>query len=182
MSRIMESLSQEHANMAKLLAILERQIDLFKQGATPDYHTIRTILEYNVEYSDLYHHPKEDLVFARLRARYPETINTVNNLEEDHRRLASQTRRFSEVIANIIDGAELRRDRVMRMAEEYLESARRHMEMEDKWIFPAARQWLTAEDWDAVEREATSGEDPLFGPEVVDMYSVLNEELKLVGY
>ena len=182
MSLIMDSLSQEHANMAKLLVILERQIDVFKNGGTPDYHTIRTILEYNREYSDLYHHPKEDLVFARLRERYPETINTVNNLEEDHRRLASQTRRFNEAITNIIEGAELPRDRVMRMAEDYLESARRHMEMEDKWVFPAARQWLTDEDWEAVEREATSGDDPLFGPQVLDMYGALSEELKLIGY
>jgi hemerythrin-like domain-containing protein len=182
MSPIMQSLSLEHANMAKLLAMLERQIDIFKQGGTPDYHMIRQILEYNLEYADLYHHPKEDLIFARLRERYPDTINTVNNLEEDHRRLAAQTRRFAEAIANIVEGAELPRDRVMRMAEDYLESSRRHMEMEDKWVFPAARQWLTDADWEAVEREATRGDDPLFGPQVQDMYGALNEELKLAGH
>jgi hemerythrin-like domain-containing protein len=182
MSPIMESLSREHANMAKLLKVLERQIAIFKQGGTPDYQAIRTILEYNLEYADLYHHPKEDLIFARLRERYPDTINTVNNLEEDHRRLAAQTRRFSEAIANVIDGAELPRDRVLRMAEDYVESMRRHMEMEDKWVFPAARQWLRDEDWAAVEREATAGEDPLFGPQVRDMYASLSDELRQIGH
>jgi hemerythrin-like domain-containing protein len=182
MSPILESLSREHANLAKLLKVLARQIEVFKNGGAPDYHTIRTILEYNLEYADLYHHPKEDLIFARLRKRYPDTINTVNNLEEDHRRLAAQTRRFAEAIGNIIEGAELPRDRIMRMAEDYLESLHRHMEMEDKWVFPAAQQWLTDEDWADIEHEATTGDDPLFGPQVGDVYGALREELRQIGY
>jgi hemerythrin-like domain-containing protein len=56
------------------------------------------------------------------------------------------------------------------------------MEMEDKWVFPAARQWLTDEDWSDIEHEATTGEDPLFGPQVRDMYGALREELRQIGY
>jgi hemerythrin-like domain-containing protein len=174
---VMQSLHEEHRNMSKLLNVLERQIEEFDRGGSPDYGIIKSILDYSLEYSDLYHHPKEDLVFQRLRDRYPDAINSVNDLEEDHRKLAARTRKFVEAIQNVIEGAELPRDRVMSMAREFLDAQRRHMEMEDQWVFPAAEQYLTAEDWAEISAEASDRDDPLFGPQVEAMYRTLHEEI-----
>lgn len=177
MTEIMQSLHAEHRNMTKLLNVLERQIEEFDRGGTPDYQLIKSILDYNLEYSELYHHPKEDLVYQRLRQRYTDAINTVNDLEEDHRKLGARTRRFAEAIDNVIEGVELPRDRVMRMAREFLDASRRHMEMEDEWVFPAAEQYLTDEDWAEIAAKASDREDPLFGPQVEAMYQTLHEEI-----
>jgi hemerythrin-like domain-containing protein len=38
---IIERLSQEHRNIEKLLAILERELEVFDRGDRPDYEVIR---------------------------------------------------------------------------------------------------------------------------------------------
>jgi hemerythrin-like domain-containing protein len=40
---IIERLSQEHRNIEKLLAILERKLELFDQGDSPDYEVVRAV-------------------------------------------------------------------------------------------------------------------------------------------
>jgi hemerythrin-like domain-containing protein len=68
---IIERLSQEHRNIEKLLAILERELEVFDRADRPDYEVIRAVISYFEVYPEVYHHPQEDLVFAKLRTRDP---------------------------------------------------------------------------------------------------------------
>jgi hemerythrin-like domain-containing protein len=43
---IIERLSQEHRNIEKLLAILERELEVFDRGDRPDYKVIRAVISY----------------------------------------------------------------------------------------------------------------------------------------
>jgi hypothetical protein len=43
---IIERLSQEHRNIEKLLAILERELEVFDRGDRPDYKVIRPVISY----------------------------------------------------------------------------------------------------------------------------------------
>src|SRR6201997_5721804 len=81
---IIERLSQEHRNIEKLLAILERELEVFDRGARPDYEVIRAIISYFEVYPEVYHHPQEDLVFAKLRTRDPAAAAKVGNLAREH--------------------------------------------------------------------------------------------------
>ena len=58
MTDIIDSLHEDHANLAKLLDALERQLGLFDQGETPDYDIVRGVVDYCLGYPDLYHHPR----------------------------------------------------------------------------------------------------------------------------
>lgn len=64
---IIERLSQEHRNIRKLLAILEREFETFDTGQRPDCEVIRSIISYFEIYTEVYHHPQEDLVYAKLK-------------------------------------------------------------------------------------------------------------------
>ena len=64
---IIERLSQEHRNIEKLLAILERELEVFDREDRPDYEVIRAVISYFQVYLEIYHHPQEDLVLAKLR-------------------------------------------------------------------------------------------------------------------
>jgi hypothetical protein len=68
---IIERLSQEHRNVEKLLAILERELEVFDRGDLPDYEVIGAIISYFEVYPEVYHHPQEDVVFAKLKIRDP---------------------------------------------------------------------------------------------------------------
>jgi hemerythrin-like domain-containing protein len=81
---IIERLSQEHRNIEKLLAILERELEVFDRGDRPDYEVIRAVISYFEVYPEVYHHPQEDLVFARLRTRDPAAAAKVGDLAREH--------------------------------------------------------------------------------------------------
>ncbi len=52
MAAVIDSLRQDHANLARLLAILDRQIAIFDAGGRPDYDIIDGVVEYCHGYSD----------------------------------------------------------------------------------------------------------------------------------
>src|ERR1700758_3921114 len=79
---IIERLSQEHRNIEKLLAILERELEVFDRGDRPDYEVIRAVISYFEVYPEVYHHPQEDLVFAKLRERDPAAAAKVGDLAD----------------------------------------------------------------------------------------------------
>ena len=62
---IIERLSREHRNVEALLSVLERELEIFDRGGRPDYEVIRGIISYFEVYTEVYHHPQEDLVFAK---------------------------------------------------------------------------------------------------------------------
>ena len=68
---IIELLSREHRNLERLLDVLEHELEIFDRGDRPDYEVIRAIVSYFEVYPELYHHPQEDLVLAKLEIRDP---------------------------------------------------------------------------------------------------------------
>jgi Hemerythrin HHE cation binding domain len=81
---IIERLSQEHRNIERLLAVLERELEVFDRGDRPDYEVIRAVISYFEVYPEVYHHPQEDLVFAKLKTRDPAAAAKVGDLAREH--------------------------------------------------------------------------------------------------
>ncbi len=81
---IIERLSQEQRNIEKLLAILERELQVFDRGHRPDYKVIGAVISYFELYPEVYHHPQEDLVFAKLKIRDPGAAAKVGDLAREH--------------------------------------------------------------------------------------------------
>ncbi len=84
--------------MAKLLSALERQLAVFDQGESPDYDIVQGVIDYCLNYPDLYHHPKEDLVLERLQAVDPVAAAGIGDLAAEHQDLANLTRRFAAAV------------------------------------------------------------------------------------
>src|ERR1700746_852510 len=90
---ILERLSQEHRNIEKLLDILERELEVFDRGGRPHSDVIRAVIRYFEGYPEVYHHPQEDLVFAKLRTRDPAAAAKVGDLAREHQKGAQLLRR-----------------------------------------------------------------------------------------
>ena len=69
MPAVIDTLRREHANMAKLLRILDRHLEDFDAGGSPDYDLMLGIVEYLHDWSGDWHHPKEERVRFKLRRR-----------------------------------------------------------------------------------------------------------------
>ena len=124
---IIERLSQEHRNIERLLAILERELEVFDRGDRPDYEVIRAVISYFEVYPEVYHHPQEDLVFAKLRERDPATAAKVGDLASEHHKGAERLRRVAQAVGYVLADGEVLRQSVDTIVRDFIGHERQHI-------------------------------------------------------
>ncbi len=159
---IIERLSQEHRNIETLLAVLERELEIFDRGDRPDYEVIRAVISYFEVYPEVYHHPQEGLVFAKLKVRDPAAAAKVGDLALEHQKGAERLRRVAHAVDSVLADREMLRQTVDTIIRDFIEHERRHMTMENRDFFPAALKALQPEDWTEIASTVISHKDPLF--------------------
>ncbi len=174
-SKALNLLHGEHADLAKLLMVLDRQIVRFSAGERPDYDIISGVIDYCLEFPDQCHHPKEDLIFRKLRERDAVAAEAVGDLEHEHDELARLTRKFAAAVRRVLGEEELPRAYVMSLAQEFVGRYRQHIKMEEQIFFPVAERVLTPQDWTEIDARVTDRSDPLFGPEVLEKFKSLRD-------
>lgn len=177
MSEVMRALRQEHANIKKLLGVLERQLAVFESAGRPDYDIVEGVADYFLSYPDLYHHPKEDLVYRRLLERDPASAQDFGDLQAEHEQIAARTREFAAGVRDVLEEATVPRESFGHWARRFVDMQRQHMQREETVFFPAAEKALTADDWAELEARMTDREDPLFGAGVGERYESLRDDI-----
>ena len=174
---IIERLSQEHRNIEKLLAILERELEVFDRGDRPDYEVIRAVISYFEVYPEVYHHPQEDLVFAKLRTRDPVAAAKVGDLAREHQKGAERLRRVAHAVDYVLADGEVLRQNVDTIVREFIAHERHHMMMEDRDFFPAALKALKPQDWTEIASAVTGHKDPLFSDVTEERFDALRAHI-----
>jgi hemerythrin-like domain-containing protein len=173
---VIERLSREHRNIEMLLAVLERELEIFDRGGRPDYEVIRAIISYFEVYPEVYHHPQEDLVFAKLKLRDPAAAAKVGDLALEHQKGAERLHRVAQVVDSVLADREILRQNVDKIVRDFIEYERRHIMMEDRDFFPAALKALKPQDWTEIASALTSHEDPLFS-EAAETFDALRARI-----
>ena len=174
---IIERLSREHRNIEMLLAVLERELEIFDRGGRPDYEVIRAIISYFELYPEVYHHPQEDLVFAKLKLRDPAAAAKVGNLALEHQKGAERLRRVAQAVDSVLADREILRQNVDHIVRDFIEHQRRHIMMEDRDFFPAALNALEPQDWTEIASALTNHEDPLFSEAAEETFDALRARI-----
>ena len=81
MTYMIEVLRREHSNIESLLGVLERELSVFERGDRPDYEVMLAVINYFKDYPNSCHHPKEDLIVEKLKARDPRKAEAIGDLE-----------------------------------------------------------------------------------------------------
>jgi hemerythrin-like domain-containing protein len=174
---IIERLSREHRNIETLLAVLERELEIFDRGDHPDYEVIRAIISYFELYPELYHHPQEELVFAKLKRRDPAAAARVGDLTLEHQKGTQRLRRVAQAIDSVLADREILRQNVDNIVRDFIESERRHIMIEDRDFFPAALKVLKPSDWSEIASASTNHEDPLFSEAAEEIFDALRARI-----
>jgi hemerythrin-like domain-containing protein len=163
MNPIMNRLSLDHKRLAQLLKLFDHLLDRFHEGEEPDYELMSEMLEYMESYQDTIHHPTEELIFRRALDRGVQRHDVFDVLTNQHDLLPQLNRRFRQSLEGIVHEVVLPREEVEAQGRELVNTLRQHLTLEDREAFPIAMACLDASDWEAVEAQAPSAEDPLFG-------------------
>ncbi len=177
MSDIIDTWRKDHVNFSRLLALLEVQIKLFHEDQTPDYTLMQDIIYYMTHYPDIFHHPKEDLVFDKVKEIDSAAQPVVDELMEQHRVLRESGMKLYGNLEAVIAGAMLSRASVEEPGETYIAYFRSHMKKEESEIFPLAAKLLSDQDWRDVDAAIPPPIDPLFGQTVNERYLALHRQI-----
>jgi len=177
MADLLAEFREDHVNMSRLIDLLAAEADAFYAGKEPDWAIVESILEYNLSYPDVFHHPKEELVLEKLRLRDPDAARIIGKLEAEHESLAAEGRRFYAAVRSVMDDPTLPRGWFAGLANDYIDHMRRHMQLEEVIFFPIAKQSLRAEDWADVEARLKRSLDPLWDSGVEERFARLRERI-----
>ena len=165
----------DHVNFGRLLAMLEGELGRLHDTGTPDYQLMLDILYYVEHYCDALHHPKEDLLFARVAARDADVAELVEALSRQHVDLHAMNETLRRELDDVVNGSIVSRGHITALGRTYLGAFREHMRTEESRILPLADRVLTGRDWDEVDAKMANFEDPLFGAQVQERYSALRQ-------
>ena len=173
MSRVIAALNRDHANIAKLLELIESEVLAIEVGKTPDYPLMQDIMRYMAQYSDRFHHPKEDLIFAQLLKRDPDVRAEVEEIIEEHVSIGLAGREFTGLLrASGVDSIDAR-EQLGLAGFAYIHALRKHMSREERKLFPMAQEVLTKKEWRIIDEAVNAIDDPLFDEMSADDYQRL---------
>ena len=162
MPKIIDILLEEHQNIEKLLLVLEHELEIFDRSGRPDYEILQTIIQYFQDYPESCHHPREEIIFERLKARDPAAARRFGDVEAEHEMEARRLRSFSRAVEYVLADQEFLRQSFHLAVHNFIEHQREHLKKEEQLLFPAALRALRPEDWTEIDGQLDDRKDPLF--------------------
>jgi len=171
----------EHKHFSRLLDLLEQQVVAFHADDGPNYALMLDVVSYLRYFPDRYHHPREDVAFARLVQRDPAMKPLIEQILQEHRAIAAAGTELLSYLQQVVDDVVVERATVEAAAATYLVYYRRHLSLEDRDIVPRAERLLTPQDWEAVLAANPARPDPLFGEDSDPRYRELRRQIALAA-
>lgn len=175
---MLETLYSEHHYLASLLDHFEKESARLKPGKIPDYDLLLDIVDYLIHYPEVYHHPREDVLFTTMVEHDDEFRPRFERLERDHQTLKRYNHELFQELTAIVAGRAADRRALLRSIERYIAAYRAHMDYEAREIFPRAKGRLSAAEQKQLDDKTRYIDDPLFGGEIQYRYRRLGRNLQ----
>ncbi|AVV83409.1 hemerythrin domain-containing protein [Shewanella putrefaciens] len=159
---MLKRLMHDHKHIAVLLNVLKNKQMKLSEGEAINFIVVRDIVEYMQEYAERSHHPIEDIIYAYYLAH--KANDDINKLSNEHETVIQASATLMNTLNLILSDIVVAREKLITDFAEYVELQERHMQMEEREIFPLLAQNLTEEDWLVIEEECQQSliDDPLF--------------------
>ncbi len=178
---IVSELHQDHVNLSKLLSLLDKKIIAMQAGEHPNFSLIADVINYIANYAEVYHHPREDKMYAFFAGRQSDLDEVMHTCEEAHVALKGTGRSLLEVIDEILNDAVIPMTVFIDKLALFVNNEKAHLDFEETKIFPVLNTIASEDDWQALAKRLPTVEDPLFGEkcaeEYVELYKALTEDL-----
>ena len=177
----LDQLHRDHINQSRLLNLLEHELQKMEEGENPSYLNMYDIMNYMINYPDVFHHPHEEVLFKKLKEVDRVAAKTIDRLYEEHKKLHELGSELERTLHMAISGNIVSKEKLAGEIKEYLETIREHMNIEESQVFPLLREEMTQDDWERLQPSLAQVQDPLFGGVIADEFSRLYESIMARG-
>lgn len=175
---LLRDLREDHRNMSIMLDLLSQQIDHIRDGERPDYELIHDIMRYLTTYADAVHHPKEDVLYAAMKADDPQLASGLQRVEHDHAEIAECGEALRNDVEAVASGAAITRERLVEDTGDYVSTLRKHMAWEEDDLLRRAQDLVDREDRMFIDISNFDRLDPVFGPQRSHSYENLLRNIR----
>jgi hemerythrin-like domain-containing protein len=176
--KFLGTLKDEHRYFQSLFDIAHEQQELLEDDGDVDLDILQEVLQYLAEYPDDYHHPREDLMFDRLREMDSESGKIIDKVLEGHEEIHKESNRLYFTVMRANNGENIRRGKLSGDLERFVAGYEKHMHEEEDLVFTRALETLSDEDWTELDEQMEQVDDPLFGTRVRRRYRHLANVLE----
>ncbi len=177
-ANVLTELRQDHKNMGLMLNLLEQESNRLYVGDDPNFELLHDIMHYMTVYPDAVHHPKEDRIYAELKAVRPDLSVGFQRITVDHRQIAELSIKLRDDVASMNSSHFVRRKMVVADALRYVELLRGHMQWEELDLFRRVEEMI-AGGHNLIEAATyLQAYDPVFGPKVEQNFENLLKSIR----
>lgn len=171
-------IKSEHQNLGAVLYSMEKLVEEVEAGKQPEFAMFHGLFTYIDRFLDRYHHPKENhYLFPRLLVRAPDTESLIRELGQQH---TEGEILFIEMLKALsayefcgVSEFSGFRDAVLK----YTSFERAHALKEEREVLPRALEALETSDWKDIDAAFDDNEDPMFGIQASNEFSMLFKDL-----
>ncbi len=176
-----QKIRDEHRSISAVLHGLKQLArDAQNAGVRPDFRVFRAMIHYIDEFPEQLHHPKEDqYLFPPLAARVPATQAMIDSLRGEHKQGAKLVRELERALVFFEDSWPMGAAEFLETVDAYADFHWQHMRKEEQEILPQAERYLTAHDWEAIDRAFDVNKDPVAGVKERDFQTLFSRIVNL---
>ena len=154
---MLKQLRQDHANMARMLHVLQLKQKSLACGERPNFQLVREVVDYILDYQEGFTQPLEKVCTERLKELDPSSVEVTERLSRDYRSLKSRLKRLSNDLDMILMDAVVPMDRFAEDLKSYLESHRAYLRDERELLFPLIQKNFNDQDLEALAAALPEG-------------------------
>ncbi|MEN8204982.1 MAG: hemerythrin domain-containing protein [Pseudomonadota bacterium] len=177
MKHLIESLHEDHRNLSKLLRLLETNLLALQSDNDPDYPLMVDIIEYICSYPNVFHHPREDLLYQKAMERDSSVREEIEPVLQQHAELNKSTHRLLDSLNAVLSDTLVNKAQLKAQIHDFIDFQRAHIMLEESKIFPHIERLLTSDDINWLDEQYPPATDPLFGEQVEERFRQIYEHI-----
>ena len=179
---VVSALQAEHRYASLLLDVLEDRLAAVSRGQPLDPEAFLAGMTYMTRHLDGYHHLREDALFALLAKRDPDSAKGIAKVKREHRSIGAAGKRLLAALERFASpGGRAGQAEVISGVGDYVSAMRAHMSLEERELFPRARQLLDKNDLEEIDRAFMRVVDPIFEATVRDAYAAYSPVVRYLA-
>ncbi|MCA1772076.1 MAG: hemerythrin domain-containing protein [Halomonas sp.] len=149
---MLNQLRSDHANMARMLHVLQLKQKALVQGERPNFQLMREVVDYILSYMDSFAVPLERICVERLSKVSSEYSVLTEKMADEYRQLTPRLQQLSNDIDMILMDNVLPMDRFADDLKAYLEVHRAYLRHEREELFPLIDKHFSEDDMEALRQ------------------------------
>jgi hemerythrin-like domain-containing protein len=162
----LRGLREDHARFSRVLSMIGRDARRLVDEPEAVLPLFAEAVDYVVRFQNVYHHPREEIMFAKIAEKSETLAAAASTLSREHQATADAGKELLSLVERVSGAPSRRPDReqLARRLERFARSMRGHIAQEEEILYSQAWAELTPQDWDGLTG-SVAAIDPLEGTE-----------------